>query len=564
MFLRNVLATAALLVAPALYAQAPSAAAASTPPKTVGCKADRQPLTPAEIAYHRSKYKEAADLFVSELQSHPTDDRLRAGQIRTRLGLAQISEAVALADAWVAEKPSSGAALTAKAETTLRKGELPEAYSETARAQKLDPCNGRVYYVLAEYEDMTAMYAMEKRHLDLAHALSPTDPEVTFSWIDQRPKLQAKKDWADFVESNPVFTEAEREAARKRIARTTEQKQDNDCRLASALRETTVPFSAIRYAPDAAPIYGLEMTFNGKKRRLQLDTGASGLTLTTGAAERLGLATEETAWMGGIGDDGARKARVTHVAQLKIGNLEFANCNVYILPPRNMDYAGAGLTPFMDEIDGLIGGDLFRSFLLTLDYPGGEMKVSPLPARPGDPPELVTLETSRDRHNREPGTGAPQQDRYRSPEMKDWATFYRIYHYLLIPTQLNDGPVKLLMADTGADQNLISPNAARMVTRVDRTNKVMMQGISGAIKDNYLTDKIVLHFAQLYLPLPWMIAVDTTNVSKGAGVEISGFLGFPALRQMTLQIDYRDNLIHFAFDPKRAPNPKFASTPFNQ
>ena len=145
--------------------------------------------------------------------------------------------------------------------------------------------------------------------------------------------------------------------------------------------------------------------------------------------------------------------------------------------------------------------------------------------------------------------------------MQEWPPFCPIYHYLLIPTQLNDGPVKLLMTDTGAAENSISPAAARLVTKVSTTNKIGMQGISGSVGTTYLTDKLVLHFAQLYLPLPWMVAFDTTRLSQGAGVEVSGFLGFPALRQMVLEIDYRDNLSHFSYDPHRKPNPKFARTP---
>jgi hypothetical protein len=48
-----------------------------------------------------------------------------------------------------------------------------------------------------------------------------------------------------------------------------------------------------------------------------------------------------------------------------------------------------------------------------------------------------------------------------------------------------------------------------------------------------------------------MTATDMSRMGQGADVTISGFLGVPTLHQLTIQIDYRDNLMHFTYDPKR-------------
>jgi len=34
-------------------------------------------------------------------------------------------------------------------------------------------------------------------------------------------------------------------------------------------------------------------------------------------------------------------------------------------------------------------------------------------------------------------------------------------------------------------------------------------------------------------------------------VNISGFIGFVTLRELVISIDYRDNLIHVVYDPKK-------------
>jgi predicted aspartyl protease len=536
----------------AAVAQAPSAVPAA---KSASCKADVSPRSEATVAYDRDEYTRAAGLFPGELSDRPTDLRLHAIAIRNSFEKGDIAAATKQADEFAAANPNSGIAQTAKAEAMIRNGQLAEGYAAAAASQKVDPCTGRTYFALAHYEGMIALYATAKRHLELAHALDPNDPEIANTWISYQPRAKALAERTKFIETTTSLTDKQRELYKKRLAKRAEQTTDNECKLTSNTQSATIPFSAIRYSPESDPAYGVEMSFNGKKRRLELDTGASGLTLTMTAAQHLGLPIEDSAYLGGFGDEGTRRSQVAHVKDLKIGDLEFSNCTVYILPPRNMDYSGMGLPPFMDDIDGLVGGDIFRKFLLTLDYPGGELKVAPLPARPNETETAVTLDTS---NGEGAGMDGTPQDRYRGPEMKDWTSFYRIYHYLLIPTQLNDGPIKLLMADTGAEESLIDPAAARQVTSVATTERIHFQGISGEVKNTYLTGKLVLHFGQLYLPMSSMYASETTGLSRGAGVDVAGFLGFTALKQMSIQIDYRDDLIHFVFDPKRPANPKFA------
>jgi hypothetical protein len=38
-------------------------------------------------------------------------------------------------------------------------------------------------------------------------------------------------------------------------------------------------------------------------------------------------------------------------------------------------------------------------------------------------------------------------------------------------------------------------------------------------------------------------------------MEISGFIGYTALSQMTINIDYRDGLMKFSYDPNRGFRP---------
>jgi hypothetical protein len=47
-----------------------------------------------------------------------------------------------------------------------------------------------------------------------------------------------------------------------------------------------------------------------------------------------------------------------------------------------------------------------------------------------------------------------------------------------------------------------------------------------------------------------MLSYDNTMLARTTGVEISGLIGFPTLRELIISIDYRDNLVHVVYDPK--------------
>jgi hypothetical protein len=122
---------------------------------------------------------------------------------------------------------------------------------------------------------------------------------------------------------------------------------------------------------------------------------------------------------------------------------------------------------------------------------------------------------------------------------------------LLIPTKLNDSVTKLFLIDTGAFNNIISPDAAREVTKVSDDPRMHVKGISGGVKNVYRGDELTLSFGNLRQRNQDIIAIDMKGMSDGAGTEVSGTLGFAMLRFLDLKIDYRDGLVSFFYDSKR-------------
>jgi hypothetical protein len=48
-----------------------------------------------------------------------------------------------------------------------------------------------------------------------------------------------------------------------------------------------------------------------------------------------------------------------------------------------------------------------------------------------------------------------------------------------------------------------------------------------------------------------MLSFDTSGISRSAGTEISGFLGFDVLHLLVVKIDYRDGLVNFEYSEDR-------------
>jgi predicted aspartyl protease len=291
---------------------------------------------------------------------------------------------------------------------------------------------------------------------------------------------------------------------------------------------------SIMDGPNRFISWGLDVQFNGKRRRMAVDTGSGGLVLTREAAAALNLVRGQKIESDGIGDGGKVATSIAHVESVKIGGMEFHNCPVEILDKKNA---------IGEEIDGLIGGNFFAKYIFTLDFPRQKLTLEPLPKRPT---ETMNAALTSDGEESEENV---VHDRYVSPEMKDWTTVFRSGHSLLLATRIGDSSVKLFMVDTGASTNLISPDAAREVTKVSKSSNARISGISGEVKKVMDAGHFSWQFAGMRQEVNGMTAIDTTKLSHDLGIEVSGFIGAPVLHMLVMHIDYRDNLIKFEYKP---------------
>ena len=346
---------------------------------------------------------------------------------------------------------------------------------------------------------------------------------------------------------NPSITDEQKEGITAAI-KGIETHERGDCELVSPVQPVKLPILSISHGgaitPETMYAAGLEVSFNGKKRRMEIDTGASGILLSRSVAKAAGLVPELETKAGGIGDNGPAGAYVTHVDDIKIGAMEFKNCMVHVLEQSSAL-----------DVDGLIGPDVFRDYLVTLDIPSREVRLGPLPPRPDEKPARVTsLGASDDEETdgEKPLSPADRaKDRYVAPDMKDWSRVFRYGHFLIFPTQIGNAPLKLFMMDTGASKGMITPAAAREVTHVSSDTDQRVKGLSGEVKNVMVADRVTIGFGGVRQNIDGLAAYDSTLLSRGAGIEISGLIGFPTLRELIIMIDYRDNLVKVIYDPKK-------------
>jgi len=541
-----------------LLGTAPLAFSATLLAQSANCSvAQPHPLTEEQQAVIRGDLTGAETLYRQKIAQQPKDPELTGGLVRTLLAEEKVDQAESTVKAALAAAPQSVELLTALAEVQYRQGVPWDEERTLAAAEKTNLCYARLHLVFAQYYQFNSYYATALAKIKLAHQLDPYDPDIRRSWMPTLPLKQRIEELKAYLATNDTDVDARRHAQRQLVL--LEDRQENrskSCHLASSVAATDIPFTAIMADANTIRGWGLEVFFNDHKSRLQVDTGASGLYISRPVAERAGLKPITRSEASGIGNKGGQSGYIAYADSIKIGGLEFKDCLVEVSDRRNVV-----------DTEGLIGMDVFSNFLVALDFPWHKLTLEPLPPYPGTtavPPMLNTHEESPSDESDAAATStkdaedtkaapAPRgpHDRYIAPQMKNWTSVYRVGHNMIVPTALNNKRMRLFIIDTGAFRTSISPSAAREVTSVHSDPRGTVHGISGSVANVYTGDRIVFRFAHLQQEKDNVLSFDTSQISKGTGTEISGFIGFDLLGLLVVKIDYRDGLMSFEYSADR-------------
>lgn len=539
-----------LLPSGMLHAQAPTGGpAGGTPPAAAATSAVVEvkpsesakpaaastPLETAEQLYRSGKADEAGTAYKAILQNDPKSVDAYVGLARVHLKQKRVSDAEdALAKA-VELDPKSNKVKVALGEVRFREGRINEAQDYFTPLVKANAPEARAYLGLGKIYWAASQRLHGKLMYEMAHEKDPQDPDVRRAWmftLSRKERIEALKGFlseeADEDQDDKNHLESALAAMQE-----AEVERRTGCHLENTPAEVHIQMEQLRNGPERITGYGLKVALNGVKSTLVVDTGSTGILVSKRLAEKAGIQSIVRTDIHGIGDKTAPGGFVGVADSIKIGELEFKGCHIEVVERNSVQ-----------EDDGLIGADLFSHYLVGIDFPNSKLNLSALPALPplSDAEKALVAKYPK---------LAGFRDRYTAPEMKEYTPILRFGHMLLIPTGVNDMPLRLFLLDTGAFSDTISPAAAKEVTKVRGESRIQVKGLNGAVKDVFTADNLTLRFSHFRQPASNMIAFDTTGLSNSAGVEISGMLGFAMLYRMSVMIDYRDGLVDFGYDAKR-------------
>jgi tetratricopeptide (TPR) repeat protein len=545
-------------------------------PLTIASGDDAKPhsinpeLAAADQLYRAGKFAEAEAAYQGVLKIHsnlaPAEVVLaQVGLVRAMLRQQKIDEALDAVNSALAVQPNAAALLAVKGDVQFRNGEMPDAELSYLTAKKLDAKEVHAYLGLARLYASYSLYRKAYGQLQSAHEIAPDDIEVQRAWLRMLPRKERMAALEAYLGGPHPDDEDETKWMAEYLGflKTTADKPVHACRLVSKVEQTETKLERM-YGVDGHRIrgIGLSVKLNDRNARLLLDTGAGGIMLSHRIAEKAGLTPISALHFGGIGDKGLQSGYTAVADHIRIGELEFQDCIVAVSDKGSV----------ADE-DGLIGADVLGAYLIDIDLPGMQLKLSPLPKRPEDTvaPKSLNSEgeeqanaeqkdenandpTPKDQNSVSP-TAKPARrlpkDRYIAPEMADWTKVFRFGHSILVPTRVNNSKSMLFGLDTGAFSNLLSVRAGRQVSKVSSEDSVRVHGVSGAVNKVYSSDTATLRFGNFQQANLGIITLDLSTISRRTGTEVSGFLGFAMLRQLEVELDYRDGLVDFKYDPKR-------------
>lgn len=479
-------------------------------------------LETAKALFLRGKVADA----VSGFRQLPQSEEASYWLVRAYLNQNQAGMAVTEAQKLYESNAGSAVANSAMGDIEFRQGHFESAAECYRKAIDSGQEFARAYLGLGKILESEKMLKSAKECFEKAFRLDPDDPDIIREKARyQKPSPEEKELWIRYIKAagyeDPAYL------------------QNLESWLERRKAWSGISLRRIREIPEQASIkllhfytegkynrYGLKVKINGKKTaRLLLDSGSSGIVLKRKFAKSARVPLFGSENTRGLGDEGDRSTQVGLADTIEIGGLVFENYPV--------SFAGSSIS--LPE-DGLIGTEVFSSFLITLDFNEKKMLLDQLP----DPP------------------GAGENGSYSvydydwppGPERDGYSPFRFMHGKVIVPSVINGEEKVHLILDTGASYNVFSHELADRVKYTDLPN-MRLGGVSGAIKDIRRVEQIRINLAGIEQGSHQTMAIDLGQVSHVLGTEIGGLVGYPFLQRCVIFLDYRTGSLKITPDPLR-------------
>jgi hypothetical protein len=484
------LASRAVLVAATMLAPG-----ATVPPAA-------EDLDPGWRLLREGRPAEAARVFAERVAADPSSsDGVRA--LVTALGRAgRSTEAVAAAQAFLDRSPASPEAWAHLGRAFLAAGRFDEAEQAFLESAALGP-SPLGEWGLGKIAASRGEVALAAARFATARELAPHDDEILEAWLRAQddPETEAKgwPLWLALDRRASASTRSFLEAALPVFGRYAEHRGVRLEARPGTSFPARLPLERLGRPPGARLderrfVVAME-TGKGRARRLLLDTGARGLTLSPAAARAAGFDELFSFRLQGFGDraEGAR-AQVGVVRDLAIGPFVY----------RGGLAIRSSASNFPDGVDGILGIDLFSPWVLELDAGREELRVLP---------------------RGEPGEG------FRA------ATTRRIDAHILVEAIVAGRVRGWFLLDSGASHTVVDLDLAEDLGGRTRSADWWVRGVAGTLKDLRTVPEATVEVAGLERRDPGLLAYSLEGVARDLGVRIAGVLGLSFLDGLVLRVD---------------------------
>ena len=503
------------------------------------------PATPAQSLNQQARaawriydYPAAEKLYRDSLAQDADSGEAHAGLIRCLIAEKKLFKAEQATERAMSVASKSADVHAAQGDLLFRQGKIEQAEIAYRASLAIDGKLARGWYGLSRVALINSYYRTARQQIMKAHELDPEDPDIYDSWAVRLPRVERKKALEYMVDHHGKMDPDRLNVLQSRLAWMIVLGNREAWKLVSNVDSAKLKLLHILNAHRTDQLFGrmpivggvaLKVQFNNKKTAtLLVDTGASGIVLRTSMANRVALKQVYDIAAHGYGDQKAATGYLGWAEDVKIGSLEFQNVPVTALDTR-----------FPEEIDGLIGLDVFERFLVTLDIKNSQLTLSPLPDPPTD-------------HVDQDGVS----DRYIAPEMKDYYPIQHMGAHIFVPTSIDGQPAGLFSLDTGAFDTQIDPSYVDH-EKLTAAPDLAVHGMSGRVNNVFIASNVRIQFGRFVQENFRLIAISMDKVSERETLGLAGILGFPLLSNFRLTIDYRDGLVNFDYlNAKSEPKAK--------
>lgn len=417
-------------------------------------------------------------------------------RVRELLDKNRWSEALEEALSLVRGPETGSEADAALGEALWRAGRLAEGAAALSRAAEAPGADGRTLAAAAMARAAAGSSDEARTLLERALERAPEDPYVLYRAAMAAPDRAGAVEILERYLSKGEGQDAELlQGARHTIDLYRTLGERPVWIVAARPDRVELPLRAVPAGGGLAAGYVVEARVkDGKRLKLLLDTGASGLFAVERVLSKGGFAPLAADTVYGGGGSGSAASKRGLLAEIEFGGLKFRDALVSA-SSEEIHRSGA--------FHGVVGLSVFSGYRITLDLERGRLIL----------------------------------DRSETPAPGESARYWVVSGQMLVEARSESGETALMVLDTGASRSVLSKEFARSLPEAKVGGSAVARGYAGPHADAQTVKGVRLEFLGLEDRGEAKTAVDFAQRCRIGGVELSGLLGMDLLDGNVLVID---------------------------